>query len=139
MTLDSQFGAGRALAFETPADFAAAKVPADVLWRVEDISGGEVRRSPRWLAAFSEERKDRRYYEVCEETIDQGFDYRYFVLKDESGEICAIQPYFINDQDVLAEASSQAPEASVPGSPPVAQVHEDADFDAGVSSRTRAS
>ena len=105
MTLNSQFGPGRALAFETPADFAAAKVPADVLWRVEDISGGEVRRSPRWLAAFSEERKDRRYYEVCEETIDQGFDYRYFVLKDESGEICAIQPYFINDQDVLAEAS----------------------------------
>ena len=105
MTLDSQFGASRALAFETPADFAALKQPADTLWRLEDISRADVRRSARWLTAFSGERKDRRYYEVCEETIDQGFDYRYLALKDESGEICAIQPYFINDQDVLAEAS----------------------------------
>ena len=105
MTLDSQFGAGRALTFETPADFAALKQPADTLWRLEDISRAEVRRSRRWLTAFSGERKDRRYYEVCEETIDQGFDYRYLSLKDECGEICAIQPYFINDQDVLEEAS----------------------------------
>ena len=97
MTLDSQFGAGRALTFETPADFAALKQPADTLWRLEDVSRAEVRQSQRWLTAFSGERKDRRYYEVCEETIDQGFDYRYLALKDESGEICAIQPYFIND------------------------------------------
>ena len=107
MALDSQSSANRALSFETPADFAALKHPVDVLWRVEDISSAEVRRNPRWLAAFSGERKDRRYYEVCEETIDQEFDYRYLALKDERGEICAIQPYFINDQDVLAEASPE--------------------------------
>jgi hypothetical protein len=107
MALDSQSSANRALSFETPADFAALKHPVDVLWRVEDISSVEVRRNPRWLAAFSGERKDRRYYEVCEETIDQEFDYRYLALKDERGEICAIQPYFINDQDVLAEASPE--------------------------------
>jgi hypothetical protein len=105
MALDSQFGAGRALTFETSADFAALKQPADTLWRLEDVSRAEVSQSQRWLTAFSGERKDRRYYEVCEETIDQGFEYRYLALKDESGEICAIQPYFINDQDVLAEAS----------------------------------
>jgi hypothetical protein len=105
MTLDSQFGAGSALTFETPADFATQKQPADTLWRLEDVSRAEVRQSRRWLTAFSAERKDRRYYEVCEETIDQGFDYRYLALKNEGGDICAIQPYFINDQDVLAEAS----------------------------------
>jgi hypothetical protein len=37
-----------------------------------------------------------------EDTIDQGFDYQYFALKDEGGEIRAVQPFFINDQDLLA-------------------------------------
>src|SRR5262249_53028967 len=46
--------------------------------------------------------KDRRYYEVVEDTIHQGFDYRYFVIRDACGEIRAVQPFFILDQDLLA-------------------------------------
>ncbi len=34
----------------------------------------------------------------------QGFDYRYFVLTGEGGEVRAIQPFFLLDQDLLAGA-----------------------------------
>ena len=51
-------------------------------------------------------RKDRRYYELVEDTIDQGFDYRYFGLRDALGQVRAIQPFFINDQD-LVEGSGE--------------------------------
>jgi Peptidogalycan biosysnthesis/recognition len=55
-----------------------------------------------WPRAFANERKDHRYYEVVEDTIHQGFDYRYFVLRDETGHVCAVQPFFVLDQDLLA-------------------------------------
>jgi hypothetical protein len=55
-----------------------------------------------WREAFSHQRKDRRYYEIVEDTIRQGFDYRYFVLHDEQGRVRAVQPFFVHDQDLLA-------------------------------------
>lgn len=54
-----------------------------------------------WREAFSHQRKDRRYYEIVEDTIRQGFDYRYFVLHDEQGRVRAVQPFFVHDQDLL--------------------------------------
>jgi len=33
------------------------------------------------------------------------FDYRYFAVKDDSGTVCAVQPFFILDQDLLVGAS----------------------------------
>jgi len=68
----------------------------------------EVTRSPHWANAFANQRKDRRYYEIVEDTIRQGFDYRYFILRDAEGRVCAIQPYFIVDQDLLAGAGHRA-------------------------------
>ena len=56
---------------------------------------------PEWERAFAHQRKDRRYYEVVEETILQGFDYRYFVLQDRQGEVRAVQPFFLLNQDLL--------------------------------------
>lgn len=56
----------------------------------------------RWSTAFASQRKDRRYYEVVEDTIRQGFDYRYFVIEDDAGRVGAIQPFFVHDQDLLA-------------------------------------
>lgn len=59
-------------------------------------------RSACWTDAFSTQRKDRRYYELVEDTICPDFEYRYFIIRDVHGEVCAIQPCFILDQDVLA-------------------------------------
>jgi len=76
-----------------------------VRWRVEIASRSEIEASACWAQTLAGERKDRRYYEIVEDTIHQGFDYRYFALKDETGAIRAIQPFFINDQDLIAGAS----------------------------------
>ena len=70
--------------------------------RVEVATRAELSRYPHWAHAFSTERKDHRYYELVEDTIQQGFDYRYFVVKDAGGDVCAIQPFFTLDQDLLA-------------------------------------
>lgn len=72
---------------------------------VEVATRAELERYPHWARAFSGERKDHRYYEIVEDTIHQGFDYRYFVIKDATGEVCTIQPFFILDQDMLGGIS----------------------------------
>ena len=56
---------------------------------------------PAWSRAFARHRKDRRYYEIVEDTIRQGFDYRYFVLEDKTGCVRGVQPFFILRQDLL--------------------------------------
>ena len=64
-------------------------------------TGGDVAGHPAWADAFAHCRKDARYYEVVEQTILQGFDYRYFVLEDAAGHVRAVQPFFLLDQDLL--------------------------------------
>ena len=56
---------------------------------------------PAWQTAFARQRKDRRYYEIVEDTIRQGFEYRYFVLEDKAGRVRAVQPFFLLRQDLL--------------------------------------
>jgi hypothetical protein len=72
--------------------------------RVEVVTRREVMQSRHWVNAFSLEAKDRRYYELIEDTIHDEFDYRYFVVRDAAGEICAAQPCFVLDQDLLVGA-----------------------------------
>jgi hypothetical protein len=72
--------------------------------RVEVVSRGEVMQSRHWKSAFGLEAKDRRYYELIEDTIHDEFDYRYFVVRDAAGEICAVQPCFVLDLDLLTGA-----------------------------------
>jgi Peptidogalycan biosysnthesis/recognition len=67
---------------------------------VELVSRAALAHDPHWKQAFGHERKDHRYYEIVEDTIRQGFDYRYFVVRD-SGGVQAIQPCFLLDQDLL--------------------------------------
>ena len=69
--------------------------------RVEVVSRREVMQSRHWTNAFGLEAKDRRYYELIEDTIHDEFNYRYFVIRDAAGEICAVQPCFVLDQDLL--------------------------------------
>jgi hypothetical protein len=52
--------------------------------------------------AFPDLRKDSRYYQIVEQTILQGFDYQYFLLEDKSGEVRAVQPFFLLAQDLIA-------------------------------------
>ena len=61
-----------------------------------------------WPHAFSHLRKDSRYYEIVEDTICPEFKYRYFAIKTKAGDICAIQPFFVLDQDLLAGAGRRA-------------------------------
>ena len=72
--------------------------------RVEVVSRREVMQSPHWQSAFGLEAKDRRYYELIEDTIHEEFEYRYFVVRDAAGEICAVQPCFVLDLDLLTGA-----------------------------------
>jgi hypothetical protein len=74
---------------------------------VELVSRAELANCPQWKQAFGHQRKDHRYYEIVEDTIQQGFDFRYFVVKDGSGAVRAIQPCFILDQDLLQGAGPQ--------------------------------
>ena len=74
---------------------------------VEVASRIEAMECARWANAFGAEAKDRRYYELVEDTIHEEFDYRYFIVRDETGAICAIQPFFVLDLDLLIGASPQ--------------------------------
>ncbi|MGH7089025.1 MAG: hypothetical protein ACREFQ_08995, partial [Stellaceae bacterium] len=59
----------------------------------------------RWSDAFSGRRKDRRFYELVEDTLAQGFDHRYLVIADGHGKAVAVQPCFLLDQDLLGGIS----------------------------------
>lgn len=73
------------------------------------MSRDEVVRLPHWQHSFASQRKDHRHYELVEDTIRQSFDYRcfdyrYFVIRGPAGNIIAIQPFFLLDQDLAAGA-----------------------------------
>jgi predicted N-acyltransferase len=80
------------------------EVRTQAQFQVQVMSRAEIQGSPAWVCAFAGQRKDRRYYELVEDTLRQGFDHRYFVLTGEAGEVQAIQPFFLLDQDLLAGA-----------------------------------
>lgn len=60
-----------------------------------EVTRAELASHPAWQRAFANERKDRRFYEIVEETL-HGFEHRYLALRDG-----VIQPFFVIDQDVL--------------------------------------
>jgi len=65
------------------------------------VARAELAALPAWQTAFAHERKDRRYYELTEDTLSEGFVYRYLVIES-GGAVRAIQPCFVLDQDLLA-------------------------------------
>ena len=74
---------------------------------VEVVSRIKAIECERWAHAFGAEAKDHRYYELVEDTIHEEFDYGYFIVRDETGEVCAIQPFFILDLDLLVGTKPQ--------------------------------
>jgi hypothetical protein len=55
----------------------------------------------QWRHAFASERKDWRFYEIVEDTIRGDYNYGYLLIRRD-GDIVAVQPYFMLDQDLLA-------------------------------------
>jgi Peptidogalycan biosysnthesis/recognition len=70
--------------------------------QVNVVSRGQLQNCSRWQCAFALQHKDHRYYEIVEDTIHPEFDYHYFAIGNCQGEIQAIQPFFLLDQDILA-------------------------------------
>ncbi|HEY7117829.1 MAG TPA: GNAT family N-acetyltransferase [Tepidisphaeraceae bacterium] len=66
----------------------------------------QVEACPAWRAAFADHRQDHRYYRIVEDTIREGFEYRYLVIEDAAGTARAVQPYFLVDQDLLGGAAA---------------------------------
>lgn len=71
------------------------------------LSRAELRECARWQLAFAGLRKDRRFYELLEDTLPDGFEYRYFAIEDARGEVVAVQPFFLLDQDLIVGAGAQ--------------------------------
>jgi Peptidogalycan biosysnthesis/recognition len=86
------------------AGFEDGKHVADQKVGVQVISRHQLRNCQHWHHAFASQHKDHRYYEIVNDTIHPEFDYLYFALRDSRGEVRAIQPFFILDQDILAGA-----------------------------------
>jgi predicted N-acyltransferase len=69
------------------------------------MARSELPQCGRWRKAFDRECKDHRYYEIVEDSMHCELQYRYLALKDEDGEVCAIQPFFIIEQDLVLGTS----------------------------------
>jgi Peptidogalycan biosysnthesis/recognition len=54
-----------------------------------------------WTSTFTDQRKDYRYYEILDDTLQGHFEHRYFAIVDSRGRTRAIQPFFLVDQDIL--------------------------------------
>src|SRR4051812_17385793 len=54
-----------------------------------------------WKRAFQNKCKDYRYYEIVEETLECGFEHRYLLLEDASGNVGAVQPVFFVRQNLV--------------------------------------
>jgi len=65
------------------------------------VSRAELSGCAPWTSTFADQRKDYRYYEILDDTLRDGFEYRYFAIVDSSGRVRAVQPFFLVDQDIL--------------------------------------
>lgn len=74
---------------------------------VDVVSRKQLLGCPHWKYAIASKHKDRRYYEIVEDTIHPEFEYLYFVFYDRQGVARAIQPFFILDLDILGGLRSR--------------------------------
>jgi predicted N-acyltransferase len=65
------------------------------------VTSSELRNCDAWQRAFHNKCKDHRYYEIVEETLEGGFEYRYLLLEDSSGNTRAVQPVFFLRQNLI--------------------------------------
>ena len=73
-----------------------------ILNRVAKITSlADLQNCDAWPRAFRNKCKDHRYYEIVEDTLEGGFEYRYLLLEDRSGNVRAIQPVFFLRQNLV--------------------------------------
>ena len=65
------------------------------------LTHSELHNCEAWRRAFHNKCKDHRYYEIVEETVEGGFEYRYLLLEDGFGKTRAIQPLFFVRQNLI--------------------------------------
>jgi len=65
------------------------------------VSRAALSRCAPWTSTFTDQRKDYRYYEILDDTLRDQFDAQYFAIVDSKGNVRAIQPFFLVDQDLL--------------------------------------
>jgi peptidoglycan biosynthesis/recognition FemAB-like protein len=65
------------------------------------VSRAELSGCAPWTSTFTDQRKDYRYYEILDDTLQGNFEYRYFAIVDSNGDVRAVQPFFLVDQDIL--------------------------------------
>ena len=65
------------------------------------VSRAELSGCAPWTSTFADQRKDYRYYEILDDTVRDDFEYRYFAIVDNNGQVRAVQPFFLVDQDIL--------------------------------------
>lgn len=86
----------------------AAPLPREETLSVFVIGRAELAAHPAWTTMFGGDRKDHRYYEIIEDTLPD-YDYKYFAFSDATGQVRAIQPFFMLDQDILEGVGSDWP------------------------------
>ena len=73
-----------------------------ILDRVAKITSlADLQNCDAWPRAFRNKCKDHRYYEIVDQTLEGGFEYRYLLLEDRSGNVRAIQPVFFVRQNLV--------------------------------------
>jgi hypothetical protein len=85
---------------DVPTESSARDEPSSSM-HLEIINRTDLLRVPHWQAAFANQRKDHRYYELIEDTLHLDFEYHYFAIRDADGGVHAVQPFFLLDQDLL--------------------------------------
>jgi hypothetical protein len=76
-------------------------IPAPGFLSVAPISSDGLHTCEAWQTTFADQRKDHRYYEIVADTICDRFKYGYFAIRNMMGQVLAVQPYFLLDQNVL--------------------------------------
>src|SRR5690348_15808782 len=59
-----------------------------------------------WERGFSDSWKDFQYYDLIEQTMRRGFDYRYLLVFDENDRPLALQPLLLTNQDLAISAGA---------------------------------
>jgi len=65
------------------------------------VTLAELQNCNAWKTAFENKCKDHRYYEIVEETLNDGFEHHYLLIEDDSGNVRAIQPVFFARQNLV--------------------------------------
>ncbi len=65
------------------------------------LSRAQLVQLPAWQTAFEHVAKDHRFYEIVEQTLQDGFEHHYLALEDESGTVRGIQPVFFVQQNLV--------------------------------------